>query len=142
MATLNMVQAINLALTQEMERDPSIVIMGEDVGRNGGVFRVTAGLWKRFGDERVIDTPLAETGIVGAAVGMAAAGLKPVCEIQFEGFMQSTLDQLFSHAGRLRNRTRGRYTCPLVVRVPFGGGIRAPNCTATARRPTTATRPV
>lgn len=126
MATLNMVQAINLALTQEMERDPDIVVLGEDVGRNGGVFRVTAGLWKRFGDDRVIDTPLAETGIVGAAVGMAASGLRPVPEIQFEGFLQSTLDQLFSHAGRLRNRTRGRFGCPMVVRVPFGGGIRAP----------------
>jgi pyruvate dehydrogenase E1 component beta subunit len=126
MATLNMVQAINLALTQEMERDSDIVVLGEDVGRNGGVFRVTAGLWKRFGDDRVIDTPLAETGIVGAAVGMAASGLRPVPEIQFEGFLQSTLDQLFSHAGRLRNRTRGRFGCPMVVRVPFGGGIRAP----------------
>jgi pyruvate dehydrogenase E1 component beta subunit len=126
MATLNMVQAINLALTQEMERDPDVVILGEDVGRNGGVFRVTAGLWKRFGDERVIDTPLAETGIMGAAVGMAVAGLKPIAEIQFDGFIQSTLDQLYSHAGRIRNRSRGRYTCPLTVRVPYGGGIRAP----------------
>lgn len=126
MATLNMVQAINAALAAEMERDPSVVVLGEDVGRNGGVFRVTAGLQARFGAHRVVDTPLAETGIVGAAIGMAAAGIRPVAEIQFEGFLQSTLDQLFSHAGRLRNRSRGRFTCPLVVRAPFGGGIRAP----------------
>jgi pyruvate dehydrogenase E1 component beta subunit len=126
MATLNMVQAVNLALAQEMARDPSVVVLGEDVGRNGGVFRVTAGLWKQFGDERVIDTPLAEAGIIGTSIGMAIAGLKPVAEIQFDGFLQSGLDQLYSHAGRIRNRTRGRYGVPMVVRVPYGGGIRAP----------------
>ena len=126
MAQLNMVQAINLALRQEMERDRRIVILGEDVGRDGGVFRVTEGLQERFGAERVIDTPLSESAIVGAAIGMAAYGLRPVAEIQFMGFAYAAIDQLFTHAARLRSRSRGRFTCPLLVRTPYGGGIKAP----------------
>jgi len=126
MAQLNMVQAINLALGQEMERDDRVVILGEDVGRDGGVFRVTEGLLERFGLERVIDTPLSESAIVGAAIGMAAYGLRPVAEIQFMGFSYAALDQIFVHAGRLRSRSRSRYSCPLVVRTPYGGGIKAP----------------
>lgn len=126
MAQLNMVQAINLALRQEMERDGRIIILGEDVGRDGGVFRVTEGLQERFGAERVIDTPLSESGLVGAAIGMAAYGLRPVAEIQFMGFIYAAFDQLYSHAARLRSRSRGRFTCPLLVRTPYGGGIRAP----------------
>ncbi|RNC67401.1 MAG: alpha-ketoacid dehydrogenase subunit beta [Desulfuromonadales bacterium] len=126
MAQLTMVQAINLALRQEMERDDRVVVLGEDVGRDGGVFRVTEGLLERFGAERLIDTPLAESAIVGAAIGMAAYGLRPVAEIQFMGFIYAAVDQLFAHAARLRSRSRGRYTCPLVVRTPYGGGIKAP----------------
>lgn len=124
---LNMVQAINLALKEEMQRDSSVAILGEDVGRDGGVFRVTEGLLELFGDERVIDTPLAESVIVGAAIGMAAYGLKPVAEIQFMGFIYPAVDQIFSHASRIRNRTRGRFTCPMVVRTPYGAGIKAPD---------------
>jgi len=126
MAQLTMVQAINQALTQEMARDDRVVLLGEDVGRDGGVFRVSEGLLDRFGAERVIDTPLSESGIVGAAIGMAAYGLRPVAEIQFLGFIYAALDQLYTHAGRLRTRSRGRFTCPLVVRAPYGGGIKAP----------------
>jgi pyruvate dehydrogenase E1 component beta subunit len=125
MAKLNMVQAINQALREEMEKDPTIVVMGEDVGVDGGVFRVTEGLLGKFGDERVIDTPLAESGIVGTAIGMAVSGLKPVAEIQFEGFSYMTLDQLAAHASRIRYRSRGTYHCPLVVRMPYGGGVKA-----------------
>ncbi|HEX9023237.1 MAG TPA: alpha-ketoacid dehydrogenase subunit beta [Geobacteraceae bacterium] len=126
MARMNMVQAVNLALRQEMEQDDRVVILGEDVGRDGGVFRVTEGLLERFGAERVIDTPLAESAIVGTAIGMAAYGLRPVAEIQFMGFIYAAFDQLITHAARLRSRSSGRYTCPLVVRAPYGGGIRAP----------------
>jgi pyruvate dehydrogenase E1 component beta subunit len=126
MAQLNMVQAINQALSQEMERDGRIVLLGEDVGRDGGVFRVTEGLQERFGAERVIDTPLSESALVGTAIGMAAYGLRPVAEIQFMGFIYAALDQLFTHAARLRSRSRGRFTCPLLVRTPYGGGIKAP----------------
>lgn len=126
MANLNMVQAINLALRQEMERDGRIVVLGEDVGRDGGVFRVTEGLQEQFGAERVIDTPLSESALVGAAIGMAAYGLRPVAEIQFMGFIYAAFDQLFTHAARLRSRSRGRFTCPLLVRTPYGGGIKAP----------------
>ena len=125
MATMNMIQALNLALREEMERDKDVVILGEDVGKDGGVFRVTEGLYDRFGPGRVMDTPLAETGIVGAAVGMAAYGLKPVVEIQFMGFIYSAIDQIFSHAARIRARSRGRFTVPLVVRTPYGGGVKA-----------------
>lgn len=126
MATLTMVQAINQALDGEMARDDRVLLLGEDVGRDGGVFRVTEGLQERFGANRVIDTPLSESGIVGAAIGMAACGLLPVAEIQFMGFIYAALDQLYSHAARLRTRSRGRFTCPLVVRTPYGGGIKAP----------------
>jgi len=122
---MNMVQAINLALKQEMERDPSVVVLGEDVGKDGGVFRVTDGLWEKFGDNRVIDTPLAESGIVGVSIGLAVSGIKPVAEIQFDGFSYPSLDQLINHASRIRNRSRGRYHAQMVVRFPYGGGIRA-----------------
>jgi len=121
-----MVEAINLALREEMERDSRMVILGEDVGREGGVFRVTDGLQKTFGPDRVVDTPLAESGIVGTAMGMALYGLRPVAEIQFDGFLYPCLDQITNHIGRIRNRSRGRFTCPLVIRVPYGGGIHAP----------------
>lgn len=127
MPVLNMVQAINLALREEMERDKDVVILGEDVGKNGGVFRVTEGLWERFGSDRVVDTPLAESGIVGTAIGMALYGLKPVAEIQFMGFIYPAIDQIFSHASRIRTRSRGRYNCPLVIRTPYGAGIKAPD---------------
>jgi pyruvate dehydrogenase E1 component beta subunit len=126
MAKLNMVEAINLALGEEMERDGRVVIFGEDVGKEGGVFRVTDGLQKRFGPDRVIDTPLAELGIVAAALGMAVYGLRPIAEIQFDGFLYPCLDQIYNHIGRMRNRSRGRFTCPLVIRFPYGGGIHAP----------------
>ncbi|MCL5021976.1 MAG: alpha-ketoacid dehydrogenase subunit beta [Nitrospirae bacterium] len=126
MPQLNMVQAINLALREEMERDGDVVVLGEDVGKNGGVFRITEGLQTQFGPERVMDTPLAESGIVGASIGMAAYGLKPVAEIQFLGFIYPAVDQISNHAARLRSRSRGRYTCPLVIRTPYGAGIRAP----------------
>src|SRR5574340_143287 len=126
MGKINILQAINQALSQEMERDKDVVILGEDVGRDGGVFRVTEGLLDKFGPDRVVDTPLAELGIVGAAVGMAAYGLKPVAEIQFMGFIYAALEQVFSHAARIRSRSRGRFSCPLVVRTPYGIGIKAP----------------
>ena len=126
MADLTLVQAINLALIQEMERDDRVLILGEDVGVNGGVFRVTEGLHKRFGPDRVVDSPLAESGIIGASVGLAMGGLRPIPEIQFEGFLGPAYDQLCTHAARMRTRTRGAYTVPLTVRVPVGGGIHAP----------------
>ena len=125
MARINMVQAINLALRQEMERDKDVVLIGEDVGRDGGVFRISEGIMEKFPD-RVFDTPLAESGIVGTAIGMAIYGLKPVAEIQFMGFIYACIEQLFSHASRIRSRSRGRYTCPLVVRTPYGLGIKPP----------------
>ncbi len=126
MAQLNMVQALNLALREEMERDPDVVLLGEDVGKDGGVFRVSEGLLERFGAKRVIDTPIAESAIVGTAIGMAVYGLRPVAEIQFMGFIYSAIDQIFSHAARIRSRSRGRYSCPLVIRTPYGAGIKAP----------------
>lgn len=126
MAMLTMVEAINLALKQEMEKDPRVLILGEDVGKNGGVFRVTQGLLNVFGEQRVMDTPLSESAIAGVAIGMAVYGLRPIAEIQFEGFVYAAMEQIANHAGRIRNRTRGRYHCPLVVRLPYGGGIRAP----------------
>lgn len=125
MTIMNMVEAINLALKQEMKRDKNVVIIGEDVGEDGGVFRVTDGLAKMYGNQRVMDSPLAESGIVGTSIGMAIAGLKPVCEIQFEGFIFPAIDQLVNHASRMRNRSRGRYTSSIVVRSPIGGGIKA-----------------
>lgn len=120
-----MVQALNAALRAEMKRDKNVILLGEDVGKDGGVFRVTEGLWQEFGDDRVIDTPLSESGIVGTSVGLALAGFKPVAEIQFMGFDYPAFDQIISHVSRIRNRSRGRYTCPLVVRMPSGGGIKA-----------------
>ncbi len=126
MANLTLVQAINLALIQEMERDDRILILGEDVGLNGGVFRVTEGLHKRFGPDRVVDSPLAESGIIGASIGLAMGGLRPIPEIQFEGFLGPAYDQLCTHAARMRTRTRGAMTVPMTVRVPVGGGIHAP----------------
>ncbi len=125
MAKLNIVEAVRDALDVEMGRDEKVIVLGEDVGIDGGVFRATDGLQKKYGDHRVIDTPLAESGIVGTSIGMALQGLKPVAEIQFDGFTYPAMDQMFSHAARIRNRTRGRYTCPLVLRFPYGGGIRA-----------------
>lgn len=125
MAKLIMVEALNQALMQEMARDHAVLVMGEDVGKDGGVFRVTDGLLHKFGPQRCIDTPLAESAIVGTAIGLAAAGWKPVVEIQFAGFIYAAFDQLVNHAARLRWRTRGKLTCPLVVRSPYGAGVRA-----------------
>ncbi len=122
---MTMVQAINRALAQEMERDDRIIVLGEDVGRDGGVFRATEGLFDRFGPERVIDTPLAESGIIGASIGMTALGLRPVPEIQFLGFIYPAFNQIVSHVARLRNRTRGRFTVPLTIRTPYGAGVKA-----------------
>lgn len=121
-----MVQAINLALREEMQRDKNVLILGEDVGRDGGVFRITEGLLEQFGPARVVDTPLAESAIVGAAIGMASYGLKPIAEIQFLGFIYPAVDQISNHSSRIRSRSRGRYTCPLVIRAPYGAGIKAP----------------
>ncbi len=115
-----------MAHAWEMAQDPSVVVLGQDVGANGGVFRATAGLQERFGAERVQDTPLAEAAIAGAAVGMAAQGLKPIAEIQFMGFIYPALDQIVNHMSRMRSRTRGRLSCPVVIRTPHGGGIHAP----------------
>lgn len=126
MAKMTLVEAVTQALAWELEHDESVVVLGEDVGVNGGVFRATAGLQDRFGKDRVHDTPLAESMIAGLSVGMAAQGLKPVGEIQFMGFIYPALDQMISHAGRLRHRTRGRMHCPMVLRAPYGGGIHAP----------------
>lgn len=125
MAELTMVQAINLALRQEMDKDASVVLIGEDIGVDGGIFRVTDGLLDRFGEERVIDSPLAESGIVGFSIGMALSGLKPIPEMQFSGFSYFAFHQLENHAARLRWRSRGRYHVPMVVRMPYGGGVRA-----------------
>jgi len=126
MAELTMVGAINTALARALTDDPSVLVLGEDVGTDGGVFRATEGLKPRFGATRVIDTPLAEGGIAGLAVGLATQGFRPVAEIQFSGFIHSCLDQMANHASRLRNRTRGRLSCPMVLRAPNGGGIHAP----------------
>ncbi|MFQ5842383.1 MAG: alpha-ketoacid dehydrogenase subunit beta [Thermodesulfobacteriota bacterium] len=126
MAKRNMVEAINRGLMEEMERDSSVMVLGEDVGREGGVFRVTDGLQSKFGPKRAVDTPLAESGIVGVALGLAVKGFKPVAELQFMGFLPPALDQIISHISRMRNRSRGRYTCPMVIRMPYGGGIHAP----------------
>jgi len=125
MAKMTMVQALNLALHQEMKRDEDVVVLGEDVGVDGGVFRVTEGLLDEFGERRVMDTPLAESAIVGASLGMAIYGLRPVCEIQFSGFSYLGFHQLESHTARMRWRSRGAYSAPLVLRTPYGGGVRA-----------------
>jgi pyruvate dehydrogenase E1 component beta subunit len=126
MVECNLVEAITLTLAQEMERDERVICLGEDVGLNGGVFRATDGLQARFGDQRVFDTPLAESGIMGTAIGLAMGGMRPVPEIQFEGFLGPAYDQLVNHAARYRTRSRGAITIPLVLRVPVGGGIHAP----------------
>lgn len=126
MAEVTLVQAVTLALARAMEEDETVLVLGEDVGADGGVFRATAGLMERFGAPRVRDTPLSETAIAGVCVGLAAQGFRPVGEIQFMGFIYPVIDQLLNHAARLRTRTRGRLTCPLVIRAPYGGGIHAP----------------
>jgi len=123
---LTMIEALNQALEQEMSQDERVIIMGEDVGKNGGVFRVTDRLQAQFGEGRVFDTPLAESGIIGTAVGMAIYGLRPVAEIQFAGFLYVSMNQLVSQAARIRYRSAGAYHCPLVVRSPYGGGVRTP----------------
>lgn len=126
MAEITLVEAVNLALMRAMAEDDRVLVLGEDVGTDGGVFRATNGLIGRFGNDRVRDTPLAEGAIAGIAVGLAVQGFKPVAEVQFDGFMFPVIDQMANHAGRMRTRTRGRLTCPMVLRAPVGGGIHAP----------------
>ena len=126
MAAITLIEAITQALAYEMRHDETVLVLGEDVGINGGVFRATAGLQQIFGDQRVLDTPLDETTIAGLTVGLATQGMKPVAEAQFDGFMYPMVDHIICHAARMRYRTRGRLTCPMVLRVPWGGGIRAP----------------
>jgi len=126
MPDITLIEAVTQALAYELEHDENVVVFGEDVGKNGGVFRATVGLQERFGEERVFDSPLAESMIAGLAIGMSTQGLKPVAEFQFMGFIYPAMNQIISHAARMRNRTRGRLHCPLVFRAPFGGGIRAP----------------
>lgn len=126
MPKLTMVQAIQHALELELERDERVLLLGEDIGKNGGVFRATDGLYERFGENRVIDTPLAESGIVGTSVGLAINNMRPVAEIQFLGFIYETMDQICSQAARMRFRSAGRFTAPIVIRSPFGGGVRTP----------------
>jgi len=123
---LNNVQAINEALDLALAKDPRVVLFGEDVGTMGGVFRASDGLMQKYGEKRVFDTPLAESGIVGFGIGLALAGLRPVAEIQFAGFLYPALDQILSHLGRMRHRTRGRFTIPMVIRAPYGGGVKTP----------------
>jgi pyruvate dehydrogenase E1 component beta subunit len=123
---MNLVEAVRDAMDTALDSDDDVMLMGEDIGVDGGVFRATDGLIDEYGDERVIDTPLSESGIVGSAIGLAVRGFRPVAEIQFSGFMYPAFDQLISHASRIRNRSRGAYNCPLVVRAPYGGGIEAP----------------
>lgn len=125
MGKMTMVQALNLAIRQEMEKDDRVIVLGEDVGRDGGVFRVTDGLIDQFGEERVLDTPLAESGIAGMSIGMAIYGLRPVCEIQFSGFSYFCMHQIEAHASRMRWRSQGNLTVPMVLRAPYGGGVRA-----------------
>ncbi|WP_049921293.1 alpha-ketoacid dehydrogenase subunit beta [Halopiger djelfimassiliensis] len=124
--SLTLVEAVRDGLYTEMSSDDSVVVLGEDVGKNGGVFRATEALYEEFGEERVVDTPLAESGIVGAAIGLALSGMRPVAEMQFMGFSYPAFDQLVSHAARMRSRSHGQYSVPMVVRAPYGGGIRAP----------------
>jgi 2-oxoisovalerate dehydrogenase E1 component beta subunit len=126
MPNITTIEAINLALKSEMARDPDVVVLGEDIGRNGGVFRATVGLLDAYGEDRVIDTPLAETLVAAMAIGLSTQGIKPVAEIQFSGFLYPCVDQVVNHATRYRNRTRGRLSCPMVIRAPNGGGIHAP----------------
>jgi pyruvate dehydrogenase E1 component beta subunit len=124
---LTLVEAVAEGIHDEMKRDESVVLLGEDVGRSGGVFRATEGVYDAFGPERVIDTPLSETGIAGAAVGLAASGIRPIAEIQFMGFSYAALEQLFTRAARMNARSRGQFPCQMVLRAPFGGGVRAPD---------------
>jgi len=126
MAAITLIEALTQAMAYEMRRDPSVMVLGEDVGINGGVFRATSGLIQEFGPDRILDTPLDETTIAGLTVGLAAQGMKPIAEAQFDGFMYPMVDHIICHAARLRYRTRGRMSCPMVLRVPWGGGIRAP----------------
>lgn len=126
MSDINLVEAVTQALAYELEHDENVIVFGEDVGKNGGVFRATQGLQERFGEKRVFDSPLAESMLAGLAVGMSIQGLKPVAEFQFMGFIYPAMNQIITHAARMRNRTRGRLHCPIVFRAPFGGGIRAP----------------
>lgn len=126
MAAITLIEALTQAMAYEMRRDPSVLVLGEDVGINGGVFRATSGLIQEFGPDRILDTPLDETTIAGLTVGLAAQGMKPIAEAQFDGFMYPMVDHIICHAARLRYRTRGRMSCPMVLRVPWGGGIRAP----------------
>ena len=126
MSAITLVEAVTLALGHALNEDPNVLLIGQDIGANGGVFRATAGLQERFGADRVRDTPLAENMIAGLCVGMSAQGLKPVAEIQFMDFICAAIDQILSHASRMRHRTRGRLSCPMVIRTPSGGGIRAP----------------
>lgn len=126
MALVTLIEAVTMAMAHEMAKDSNIVVIGEDVGKNGGVFRATEGLQAKFGEERVIDTPLAEAMIAGLAVGMAAQGMRPVPEIQFMGFVFPAFNQIVTAAARMRNRTRGRLTMPMTIRMPYGGGIHAP----------------
>ncbi len=126
MSSVTLIDAINLALQYEMEQDPNVVLIGEDIGLNGGVFRATQGLQEKFGENRVIDSPLAESMIAGMSIGMSTHGLKPIAEFQFMGFIYPAMNQIISHACRMRNRTRNRLTCPIVFRAPFGGFIHAP----------------
>ena len=123
---LTIAQAVRDAMLEEMENNDRVIVLGEDVGVDGGVFRATEGLIERFGTDRVIDTPLAESAIIGMSVGLAATGFRPIAEIQFMGFVYPAINQLFGHAARIRNRTRGRLSCPMVVRMPYGGGIHPP----------------
>lgn len=125
MKVMNLVNAINNALDIKLNDDPDVIVFGEDVGVEGGVFRVTEGLQKKYGVERVFDSPLAESGLAGSAVGMAAAGLKPVIEMQFSGFSYPAFNQIVSHVARMNNRSRGRFPMPIVIRMPYGGGINA-----------------
>jgi len=124
MAAMTLIQAINAALVGEMERNPAVVLLGEDIGKSGGVFRATEGLWERFGPERVMDTPLAEAGIVGMAIGMALSGLRPVAEIQFADFIYPAFDQIVSELAKFRYRSAGQFPAPVVIRTPSGGGIK------------------
>ncbi len=141
MAKLNMVKALNLALLQEMERDPDVLVIGEDVGVDGGVFRVTEDLHRKFGGTRVMDSPLAEAGIIGASVGMALYGLKPVCEIQFSGFAFQCFHQIENHVARYRMRSQGRFGCRWWCACPTGAGCGRSSTTRRARSSSTPTFP-
>ena len=125
MTKMNVVDAVKSALRNELKKDKRVLVMGEDVGKNGGVFRCTDGLYNEFGPDRLVDTPISEPGIISTAIGLAVNGMKPVVEIQFSGFIYAPFDQLVTHAAKIRSRSSGRFSCPLVVRTPYGGGIKA-----------------